>query len=37
MISEVYRTLGPKGVYFIISYGVPEHRLVYLEKPEFDW
>jgi SAM-dependent methyltransferase len=37
IISEVYRVLGPKGVYFIVSYGLPEHRLSYLEKTEFDW
>jgi len=37
MISEVYRVLGPKGVYFIVSYGQSEYRLPYLEKPEYDW
>ncbi|KAM3134123.1 hypothetical protein pb186bvf_013744 [Paramecium bursaria] len=37
MISEIHRVLQPKGVYFVISYGLPEHRLLYLEKPEYDW
>ncbi len=37
MISEVHRVLGPKGFYIIISYGLPEHRLAYFEKPEYDW
>jgi hypothetical protein len=37
MISEVHRVLGPKGIYFIVSYAQPEHRLNYLEKPEYDW
>ncbi|CAD8066406.1 unnamed protein product [Paramecium primaurelia] len=37
VIQEVHRVLGPKGVFFIISYGLPEHRLQYLEKPEYDW
>lgn len=37
MISEVYRVLSPKGVYFIVSYGQSEYRLPYLEKPEYDW
>eukprot|EP01015_Nassula_variabilis_P011213 TRINITY_DN190_c0_g1_i3.p1 TRINITY_DN190_c0_g1~~TRINITY_DN190_c0_g1_i3.p1 ORF type:complete len:132 (+),score=22.07 TRINITY_DN190_c0_g1_i3:84-479(+) len=38
MLSEVYRVLNNKGVYLMISYGQPEHRLCYLEKPaQFDW
>ncbi|CAD8114643.1 unnamed protein product [Paramecium sonneborni] len=37
VIQEVHRVLGPKGVYFAISYGLPEHRLQYFEKPEYDW
>lgn len=35
MISQVYRVLKQDGVYIIISYGQPEYRLNYLEKPEF--
>jgi ubiquinone/menaquinone biosynthesis C-methylase UbiE len=37
MISEIYRVLKPSGVYIIVSYGQPEYRLHYLEKPEFEW
>lgn len=37
MISEIYRVLNQSGVYIIISYGQPEYRLSYLEKPEFEW
>mmetsp|Transcript_24214 Transcript_24214/g.28183 ORF Transcript_24214/g.28183 Transcript_24214/m.28183 type:complete len:222 (+) Transcript_24214:47-712(+) len=37
MLSEINRVLSPKGVYICISYGIPDHRLLYLEKPEFDW
>lgn len=35
MLSEVYRVLNSKGVYILISYGQPEHRLCYLEKVFF--
>ncbi len=37
MISEIYRVLSQNGVYIIVSYGQPEYRLSYLEKPEFEW
>ena len=37
MISEVHRVLGKNGVYVVISYGQPEFRLTYLEKPENEW
>lgn len=37
MLSEIYRVLGPNGVYIAISYGAPAQRLRYLEKPEFAW
>lgn len=37
MVSEIYRVLKQNGVYIIISYGQPEYRLNYLEKPEFEW
>ena len=32
MLSETHRALTPKGVYIMISYGTPEHRLTYLQK-----
>ena len=37
MISEIYRVMSVNGVYILISAGAPEHRLPYLEKPEYDW
>ena len=37
MISEIYRVLKKTGVYIIVSYGQPEYRLNYLEKPEYEW
>ena len=37
MISEVYRVLTKTGVYVCVSYGQPEYRLSYLEKPEYEW
>ena len=37
MISEIYRVLKQNGVYIIVSYGQPEYRLNYLEKPEYEW
>ena len=32
MLSEIHRALTAKGVYIMISYGTPEHRLTYLQK-----
>ena len=32
MLSEVYRSLGPKGVYICVTYGTPKKRIEYLEK-----
>mmetsp|Transcript_18893 Transcript_18893/g.34201 ORF Transcript_18893/g.34201 Transcript_18893/m.34201 type:complete len:210 (-) Transcript_18893:4930-5559(-) len=37
MLSEIYRILTATGVYIVVSYGVPEHRMRYLNKPEFEW
>jgi ubiquinone/menaquinone biosynthesis C-methylase UbiE len=37
MISEVNRVLSKNGVYLVVSYGQPEFRLSYLEKPEYEW
>ena len=36
-LSEISRVLSTKGVYICVSYGIPEHRLQYLNKPEFGW
>jgi ubiquinone/menaquinone biosynthesis C-methylase UbiE len=36
--SEVSRVLKPNGVFFIVSYGVPDNRLNYLEKEDlYSW
>ena len=37
MLNEVYRVLNPGGVYICITYGVPEKRVNYFMKKEFDW
>ncbi|EQC31325.1 hypothetical protein SDRG_10927 [Saprolegnia diclina VS20] len=37
MCQEVYRVLKPNGVFFIVSYGVPDNRLSYLENNELHW
>lgn len=38
LCSEVSRVLKPKGVFFIVSYGVPENRLNYLDKEDiYSW
>ncbi|EGR34600.1 protein kinase domain protein [Ichthyophthirius multifiliis] len=37
VLSEIYRVLNNKGVYFLISYGLPENRKNILQKPEFQW
>jgi EEF1A lysine methyltransferase 4 len=37
MCQEIYRVLKPNGVYVVISYGVPDNRLSYLENKELNW
>jgi EEF1A lysine methyltransferase 4 len=37
MLSQVYRVLTAGGVYIVISYGPPENRLKYFNKPQFKW
>jgi len=38
MCSEVSRVLKPTGCFFIVSYGVPDNRLNYLEKEDiYSW
>ena len=32
-----YRTLKPKGVFIVISYGIPDNRLSYLEVKDYGW
>ena len=38
LCTEVSRVLKPSGVFFIVSYGVPDNRLNYLEKEDqYSW
>jgi ubiquinone/menaquinone biosynthesis C-methylase UbiE len=37
MLAEIYRVLSPTGVYICISYGLPDQRMGYFQKPEFYW
>jgi ubiquinone/menaquinone biosynthesis C-methylase UbiE len=37
MLNEIHRVLKHNGVYFVVSYGQPNTRLPFLEKPELDW
>mmetsp|Transcript_12368 Transcript_12368/g.24539 ORF Transcript_12368/g.24539 Transcript_12368/m.24539 type:complete len:209 (+) Transcript_12368:39-665(+) len=37
MCQEVSRVLKPSGVYMVISYGVPDNRLNYLENEDYSW
>ncbi|GMH52473.1 hypothetical protein TL16_g01238, partial [Triparma laevis f. inornata] len=37
MCSEVSRVLNGSGVFFIVSYGVPDNRLNYLENDDYAW
>ena len=37
MCMEVSRVLKPNGVFFIVSYGVPDNRLQYLENEDYSW
>ncbi len=36
-LTGVARVLKPGGVYFIVSYGIPENRLSYLENEAYGW
>lgn len=37
MCAEAQRVLKPGGVFFIVSYGIPENRLGYLESEDYTW
>eukprot|EP00937_MAST-01D_sp_MAST-1D-sp2_P000458 g458.t1 len=37
MCQEVSRVLKPTGTFMIISYGVPDNRLSYLENEDYGW
>ena len=34
---EVSRVLKPAGVFFVVSYGVPDNRMQYLENEDYSW
>jgi len=37
MLNEVHRVLSPNGVYICITYGVPDNRIGYFNKKDYDW
>lgn len=37
MCQEVSRVLKPSGTFMVISYGVPDNRLSYLENEDYGW
>lgn len=37
MCSEISRVLKDKGIYIVVTYGIPENRLSYLEKDDYRW
>ena len=37
MLSEASRVLKPNGVLFMVSYGIPDNRLSYLENEDYHW
>ena len=37
MCKEISRVLKPGGTYIAISYGQPDYRLNYFDKPEDNW
>lgn len=37
MLSNVSRALKTGGVYFVVSHGIPENRLTYLENEAYSW
>ena len=37
VIPTCRRTLKPKGVFVVVSYGIPDNRLSYLEVKDYGW
>jgi len=37
MCAEVSRVMKPNSVFVVVSYGIPENRLSYLENTEYNW
>ncbi|KAL4441978.1 hypothetical protein ABPG74_003729 [Tetrahymena malaccensis] len=36
-LTNISNVLTPTGVYICISYGQPDHRMLYLDKPKYGW
>eukprot|EP00163_Fabomonas_tropica_P012536 TRINITY_DN23861_c0_g1_i1.p2 TRINITY_DN23861_c0_g1~~TRINITY_DN23861_c0_g1_i1.p2 ORF type:complete len:208 (-),score=59.36 TRINITY_DN23861_c0_g1_i1:121-744(-) len=36
-LTDVSRVLKPNGTFIVVSYGVPDHRLNHIDKPEYGW
>jgi len=37
MCAEISRIMKPNSVFIVVSYGIPENRLSYLENTEYKW
>merc|ERR1711865_555560 len=37
MCKHISRVLKPGGTYIVVSYGQPDYRLNYFDKPEYNW
>jgi|ERR1711903_41477 len=37
MMKEISKVLKPGGHYLVVSYGQPDYRLNYFDKPEYNW
>ena len=37
MLNEIHRVLSPNGVYICITYGIPDNRISYFGKKEYNW
>lgn len=37
MCAEISRVMKPNSVFVVVSYGIPENRLSYLENTEYNW
>eukprot|EP00656_Telonema_subtile_P052463 TRINITY_DN7323_c0_g1_i1.p2 TRINITY_DN7323_c0_g1~~TRINITY_DN7323_c0_g1_i1.p2 ORF type:complete len:125 (+),score=24.14 TRINITY_DN7323_c0_g1_i1:447-821(+) len=37
MCKQISRVLAPGGAYIVVSYGQPDYRLNYFDKPEYNW
>ena len=37
LVNHIHRVLSPEGVYICVSYGVPEKRMKYFAKRDYEW